>query len=212
MISLPENCKVDRFIPKNKFYEKSNINNKIKAEFIDKIKKITWKYKLSEETVGIKKTKEVEEIQIFEIELKIAEIPKKALQIIDKSIPYVILYNFIYENNYCYAIALKNKKNIEKYYFSNWNEDINFEFYGIDLKNCYQNIIKKFIKRNINPSLDFEKIIKIDNELEKLEKEISILEKKMINEKQFKRKAEIHKKIKEIKNKIEEIKAKYYNK
>ena len=54
--------------------------------------KIIWKYKLSKDTINILGTNNVEEIQIFEIELKSKIIPKNILQIIDKAIPYPILY------------------------------------------------------------------------------------------------------------------------
>ena len=205
MVNLPKSCLVDKFIPKGKFYEKSNINSRLKNEFIDKIKRITWKYKLSEESIGVVKDKDIIEVEIFEIELKNMEIPKNVLEIIDKSIPYMILYKFMYRDNFCYGIALKKGKKVDKYYFSNWNEEINFEFNGKDLKVVYQNIVKKFIKREIDFSLDFEKIIEIDNKMARIEKEILILENKMKKEKQFKRKAELHKQIKELNNEIEKI-------
>ena len=40
-----------------------NISNSIKEEFIDKLSKIYWKYKISEDTINISKTENVEEIE-----------------------------------------------------------------------------------------------------------------------------------------------------
>lgn len=67
---LPKTAYLNKFIAKSKFYEKANINYKLQKEFVEKIQRITWLYKLSEETIGITKTKNVTEIQIFEIALK----------------------------------------------------------------------------------------------------------------------------------------------
>ncbi|MDN5304942.1 MAG: hypothetical protein PWP46_1828 [Fusobacteriaceae bacterium] len=200
MINLPNSCIVDRFIPKSKFYEKKDLNSNLIKKFQEKIKKITWKYKISEESVGIEKDANIKEIQIFEIELKTNVIPIDLLKIIDSAIPYIILYKFTYKNNFAYGIALKKSKNIEKYFLSDWNEDINFDFSAKNLKICYENIIKKFIKKNIDLSLSFEKIIEIDNKLNNIDKNLEKLKKQLNSEKQFNKKAEIHEKIKELEN------------
>ena len=56
MIDLPKACIVDKFIPKKTFYEKVNISNSIKEEFTNKLSKIYWKYKISEDTINVSKT------------------------------------------------------------------------------------------------------------------------------------------------------------
>jgi hypothetical protein len=116
--NLPAQSFVNKFIPKNKIFGKVILNTKIRNEFTDKIQKITWKYKLSEETININKTDNIEEIQIFEIELKEQIIPKNILKIIDKIIPYPILYIFTYKNEFAYGISLKdeNAQNYVKNY------------------------------------------------------------------------------------------------
>ena len=93
-LKLPGNAYVNKFIAKSKFYERATLSTKLQNEFIKKIQKITWKYKLADETIGIFKTENVTEIQIFEIELKEQIIPQNVLKVIDKSISYPILYIF----------------------------------------------------------------------------------------------------------------------
>ena len=144
MINLPKSCLVNRFIPKNKFYEKANIASKVKEEFVDKVERITWLYKISESTVGITKTEEVEEIQIFEIDLKEKVIPKNVINVITKSIPYKILFIFKYLDEKCYAIKL------DVNYYTEWNEDIDFKFNGLNLEEVYRNIVKTIIKEEEN--------------------------------------------------------------
>ena len=67
---LPKQAYVHRTIPKNTFFGKTAISTKLKKEFTDQIQKITWKYKIAEDTIGVAGTPQVEEIQIFEIQLK----------------------------------------------------------------------------------------------------------------------------------------------
>jgi len=203
---LPKAAFVNKFIAKNKFYEKTVLSAKLQKEFIDKIQKITWKYKLAESTVGITKTDRVTEIQIFEIELKEQVIPKNVLRVIDKAIPYQILYRFIYKENEAYGITLKENKNAENYYFSDWNEGKNFDFTGIDLEKVYQKIIKTFITSAVQTKSSFNEIVDIDNKIKALGNEIGALENKISKEKQFNRKVELNKVLLERKNCLRKIK------
>jgi len=202
---LPRAAFVNKFIPKNKFYEKAVLSGKLQKEFVDKIQKITWKYKLAESTIGITKTDKVTEIQIFEIELKSQVIPKNVLKVIDKAISYQILYRFIYKENEAYAITLKDS-NVENYYFSDWNEDKSFDFTGIDLEKVYQKLVKAFISRAAQTKSSFNEIINTDNKIKVLENEIGVLENKISKEKQFNHKVELNKILLERKNCFRKIK------
>lgn len=202
---LPKTAFVNKFIAKSKFYEKAALSAKLQKEFIDKIQKITWKYKLAESTIGITKTAKVTEIQIFEIELKEQVIPKNVLRVIDKAIPYQILYRFIYKENEAYAITLK-ESGVENYYFSDWNDDKSFDFTGIDLEKVYQKIVKTFISSEVQTKSSFNEIIDTDNKIRALENEIDALQNKISKEKQFNRKVELNKILLKKKALLKEIK------
>ena len=103
-MSFPDRCKVNKFIPKKTFYEKIGVSSAIKDEFINDIEKITWLYKLSEDTLGITKTEQTEEIQVFEVILKNKKLPKNIIKIISKSIPYKILFILKFEDEFFYSI------------------------------------------------------------------------------------------------------------
>ncbi len=185
--NLPESTIVDRFIPKSKFFEKATVNSKLKQEFTDGIKRITWAYKLSEHTVNIVGTENIEELHIFHIELKNREIPKKVLQIIDKTIPYAILYIFEYESDRAYGMTVKEDSS-RRYYFSDWNPDMVFDFTGNTIEHIYQKIIKQFISRKIDTDIsneNFAEIVERDKLRDILSRDISALQSKIKKEKQF---------------------------
>ncbi len=200
---LPRQAYVHKFIPKSKFFEKAAVTTKLKNEFTDKIQKITWEYKLAESTIGIQPTAIVEEIQIFEIQLKERDIPKNALKIIDKSIPYPILYVFTHEGHTAYGITLKGGGD-QRYYFSPWDEKQAFAFTGINLERVYQGIVTSFIKDTGDEVKDFAVIVDNDKRKDTLEKEIAALKNKIKNENQFNRKVELNKTLQD-KNKNFEL-------
>ena len=137
MIELPKECIVDKFIPKKIFYEKVSLSTNLKQEFVDKLDKIYWKYKISEDTLNISKTENVEEIEIFELTLKEKVNCQNIIKVITKNIPYIILFEICYNDEVQYAIKYN-----DDIYFTNWNEKINFNFNGIDLNVVYENIIR----------------------------------------------------------------------
>ena len=203
-LNLPTQAFINKFIAKSKFFEKSFVNTKLKNDFAHKIKRITWEYKLAEETINIDKTENVEEIQIFKIELKEKAIPKNLLKIIDRLIPYPILYTFVYNDHAAFGITLKSEKG-KNYYFSKWDEELKFDFNGLNLEKIYQNLIEQFIVKVDTKDKNFKDIIKVDSRIKELEKEIISLKNKIKKEKQFNKKVELNKILLKTKKELEKI-------
>lgn len=198
MISLPDRCKVNKFIPKKTFYEKIGVSTSVKDDFINNIDKITWLYKLSEDTLGISKSQDVEEIQIFEIILKEKVLPKNIIKIISKAIPYKILFVLKYDKDYCYSIKVDN------IYFTEWNEDIELNINGLTLETIYENIVKSIIKENNNTNT-FDDIIENKSKVDELTKKIEQLTNKVNNEKQFNKKVELNLELQKLKKEMEDL-------
>ena len=103
-MNLPKTCEVNRFVAKKKFYQHTNMSETVKNSFINDIEKITWDYKLATDTLNLSKTDNVIEIEIFTINLSNKTIPNSVLKVINKSIPYKILFNLICDDDFCYAL------------------------------------------------------------------------------------------------------------
>lgn len=199
MINLPKSCLVNRFIPKKVFYEKSNINQITKEEFINIVDKITWIYKLSPETIGINKTEVIEEIEVFQIELKEKVVPKNVIKAVTNSIQYKILFILKYNDEFCYLIKL------EDVYYTNWNEEINFEFTSINLSNLCESIAKSILHEESNTK-NFNEIIENINEKKELQDKIDKLTKRIRQENQFNRKVELNQELNKLLKEIGELK------
>lgn len=218
---FPKSTIIDKKIPKQKFYNNIDIKAQTKKQFTDFIDTITLANKLSKETINIPKTEEIEEILVFEIILKneknidgIEEI----LTVIDKSIPYPILYKIPLSKKTIYKIAYKirNKndpnKNIVDVYLTRevktgqekkFEKEFQKTFNAINLKILYDNILKLFlntkkanIKENINKYKEKLKLIKEEERLTKL----------VTKEKQPDKQYQIHKQLKTIEKKLKKIK------
>lgn len=200
MIELPKACVVDKFVPKKTFYEKVNIPNSIREEFIDKLSKIYWKYKIAEDTLNISKTEKIEEIEVFELELKEKYNCKNIIKTITKNIPYPILFYIKFENEFQHAIKYN-----DEIYFSEWNNPIVITFSGLNIETIYDNIVKAIAKID-NSVIDLDSEILKQNKICNLEKEIKKLESKIRLEKQFNIKVRYNEEISRLKKEMEEIK------
>lgn len=199
MIDLPKTCIVDKFISKKTFYEKVNISNSIKEEFVEKLSKIYWKYKISEDTINISKTDEIEEIEIFELELKKKYNSKNLIAIITKNIPYPILFYVKYENEFQYAIRYK-----EDIFFSDWNKELDFKFTALNISLIYENIIKSITNVDDNV-LELDIGIQKQKEIEKINIEIKKLESKIRSEKQFNIKIKYNEQLNRLKERLKNV-------
>ena len=198
MIELPKRCLVNKFIPKKTFYDKLGVSTAIKDDFVKNVDKIVWLYKLSEDTIGISKTKEVEEIEIFEIILKEKKLSKNIINIMSKLIPYKILFVIKYNSEVCYGVK------VEDLYFSGWNEKIDFNFSGINLEIVFENIVKTIIKE-LDNNKDFIEIINDKSKKEETDKKIKQLKNKIKQERQFNKKVELNQKLRNLEEEMEEI-------
>ena len=199
MIDLPKTCIVDKFISKKTFYEKVNISNSIKEEFVEKLSKIYWKYKISEDTINISKTDEIEEIEIFELELKKKYNSKNLIAIITKNIPYPILFYVKYENEFQYAIRYK-----EDIFFSDWNKELDFKFTALNISLIYENIIKSITNVDDNV-LELDIGIQKQKEIEEINIEIKKLESKIRSEKQFNIKIKYNEQLNRLKERLKNV-------
>lgn len=198
MLDIPKKCYVNKFLPKKIFYEKIAISSSVKEEFTNQVDRITWLYKISSDTIGISKTNNIEEIEVFKLDLKEKIIPKNVIKVITKGVPYKILFLLKYNEEYCYLLKIDDIYNLE------WNKDINIDFNAINLEVLYENIAKTIIDKK-EDNRNFEIIIEEKRKIDDLNKKISNLRSKIKSEKQFDRKLELNNELNKLLKEMEEI-------
>ena len=153
-------------------------------------------YKLSPDTIGITKTEDIVEIQIFQINVKEKKLPLSVINTITKGVKYKILFIIKYNDEFCYLIKS------DDIFSTEWNDNIVFDFNAINLEIVYENIVKAIIKEENNEK-KFNDIIDTKINQNTLEKKIAQLKQKIKNEKQFNRKVELNKELNKLSKELE---------
>ena len=213
IFNLPNECKIDKNIPKEMIYKNAEANEKLKRVFIDNVEKIRFMYLLNFSNSNIQNyinDREIfEEIDFIKIILrekgKENVISKLFHQLIPKST--VIILEFKTE----ILISTSNKKIekerviVEEVFNSNWIEienkileDLEYKkLNSTNLKVFYEDIIEKVRIINLSKKLNSESNIESENLelLEKINKEIEELKVLRKKETQLNRITEIQTKI-----------------
>ena len=213
IFNLPNECKIDKNIPKEMIYKNAEANEKLKRVFIDTVEKIRFMYLLNFSNSNIQNyindRERFEEIDFIKIILrekgKENVISKLFHQLIPKST--VIILEFKTE----ILISTSNKKIekerviVEEVFNSNWIEieneileDLEYKkLNSTNLKVFYEDIIEKVRIINLSKKLNSESNIERENLelLEKINKEIEELKTLRKKETQLNRITEIQTKI-----------------
>jgi len=130
LYKFPQQAKVDRLIPKNKFYEQGKANTKIEQLFVNQVENIRWAYKLASSTIHLQDQEDLKEIQIFRVKSRVEDLDVSILSFIDKLILTPIIFEVVYQDKVKVVAtykrlnqADKTKAVIGQYYASEWLED-----------------------------------------------------------------------------------------
>ena len=222
LYTYPKQAHFGRMIAKSKIYEHANATTAIKDKFVTQIDKITWQYKLAPETTNLSATPVVPEIQIFDIRLKGNELDEALLRVIDKAIPFPIIYQIFRGDEVKVKAAYKRPSDadkskwvIEAYVESNWMDvDTPRERLPIalDLSKLYEQMLKALIPKAL-PILDTQGSMKEQMELleaiKAKEKSYNKLKAKRDKEKQFNKKVKLNEQLHILRQEIDTIKTKY---
>ena len=211
LYKFPQQAKVDRLIPKNKFYEQGKANTKIEQLFVNQVENIRWAYKLASSTIHLQDQEDLKEIQIFRVKSRVEDLDVSILSFIDKLILTPIIFEVVYQDKVKVVATYKRLNQVDKtkavigqYYASEWLEDhdrIELPLY-LKLADLYEHFIAQILpiasskdQENDDESVSIELQLQKSQQLESLQKQLDKLKSKLRTEKQFNRKVELNKHI-----------------
>jgi DNA-binding XRE family transcriptional regulator len=214
LLKLPERTYYNKRIPKNKFYEKLKVKSKLEKQFSTEIESVYWKNKLAPDTLNISAGKNVQEIEIFEINLRQQGISTSIIETIDREIPYHILFVLRYQNLaqlwISYKESSKNREGkfkVDSYYCTDWlkAEELTLSVEGLTLDKVYENFILQIAgeKLKLAEEKTLKEAVNEATENEKLQKQIQQLENKIAREKQFNRQVRLMGELRALKSQLE---------
>ena len=221
LYKFPQQAKVDRLIPKNKFYEQGKANTKLEQLFVDQVENIRWAYKLASSTIHLQDQEDLKEIQIFRVKSRVEDLDVSILSFIDKLILTPIIFEVVYQDKVKVVAtykrlnqANKTKAVIGQYYASEWLEDhdrVELPLY-LKLADLYEHFIAQILpitssedSGDDDESVSIELQLQKAQQLESLQKQLDKLKSKLRNERQFNRKVELNKKVSELESQLAQV-------
>ena len=210
MLGLPKRTEFNKRIPKQKFYDNLSVTPTIKKVFMEQIKTIYWRNKLATTTLNLASGDQVTEIEIFEVRLTSPNLDENALQLIDREIPYHILFLLEYDGKYQAATGYKEAAGsgkaafkVDRYYRTEWlpEEKLPLHLGGLTVDAVYENFVRQIAGDRLSGDEDItlKECVEQQKQREQIEKQITALAAKMKKEKQLNRKMELKAEIKKLK-------------
>jgi hypothetical protein len=209
---LPNSTEVNKVVPKNAFETYSS--PKQKKQFTELVQRITWLNKLSVETTNLNSI-EVKEIQIFHFELKSKQKIDSLITVVDKAIPYPIVFIISIENEYYISTS---KKHLNPLNHDNAIIDWRFESewiivgeskYHFNLKKSLDEVFFDFCNQLVSPSKqklkNVDEVVEYGKKVSLISREIDRLNLAIKNCKQFNKKVELNTELIRARQKLKEI-------
>ena len=211
MLGLPKTTEFNKRIPKQKFYENLSVTPAVKKAFTEQIKIIYWRNKLAATTLNLAPGEQVTEIEVLEVRLNAPDLDENVLRLIDREIPYHILFLLEYDGKYQAAVGYKEAAGsgkaafkVDRYYRTEWltEEELPFHLEGLTIDAVYENLIRQIAGDSLSSGEDttLKESVEQQKHREQLEKQIATLGVKMKKEKQLNRKMELKAEIKKLKS------------
>lgn len=88
----PAGARFGARIPKERFYQRAAGSSALREKFVSEVSRISWAYKLAEETVNLPASIEVPEIEVLQLDAKTNDIGTLVLAAIDRAIPNPVIF------------------------------------------------------------------------------------------------------------------------
>lgn len=210
MLYLPASTAFNKKIPKQKFYTNLQVSSKVVKLFTDQIDTIHWTNKLAPDTLNVDAGTNVAEIQIIEINLKSEVLDEKLITLIDREIPYHLVFVVRYQGYGKLWIAYKEdakncegKFKVNRYYKTKWLpfEELTLKFEGLNLDQIYEGFLLQIAGGELtkDEEEDLKTVIDRSNEVERLKRSISRLENNILKEKQYNQQVKLMGELRKLK-------------
>ena len=215
MFDLPKSTLVKNVVPKNSFDDYTNAQ--LRRLLTDQVLRITWLHSLSHETINLKGN-DIEEIQVFHIELKDrVEIPK-LLEMMNRAIPYHIVFVISYADEVYLSASMKHphptRANIDVVSDTATTDWMKREAmpYQFELMNSLDVVFNRFFLQLKDYVVDedthvkneeLERVIQLKKEIESLEVQIERVKKRVHRTTQANRQLEVYRELRGLEKRLE---------
>ena len=162
------------------------------------------------ETLNLAPGDAVREIEVLEIQLAVPALTEEVLRLIDKAIPYHLLFVLACEGQAQAWVGYKeaaatgaNAFRVGRYYHTPWmpEDTLRFRLEGLTLDALYESLVRQIAGGTLDaaPAEDLRDTVARDEHRRKLERQIALLEGRLRREKQLNRRLELNTELKKLK-------------
>lgn len=215
LIAFPKQAAFGRVLPKNKIYEHSGANTRVKDLFVKQVEQIVWQYKLAPETLHLPARPGVPEIQIFSIQLKTQELDGDVLRCIDGAIPFPIVFELTFDGRTQVTAAYKRPNEsdasrwvLSDYFATDWlpgDCERTAMPVALHLGGLYEQLLHRLIPLPPRPQETLAALVARVEQAQAKQRELDKTTARLAKEKQFNRKVEINATVRQLKSELESL-------
>jgi hypothetical protein len=214
-ISYPKQATFGRNLPKNKIYEHSGANTRLKELFVEQVEQIVWQYKLAPETINLPAKPGVPEIQVFAIQLKTPELNLDVLRCIDGAVQFPIVFELSFDGQTQVVAAYKRPNEtdvsrwvLSEYFACGWlpNDAQRAAMpLALDLGGLYEQLLKRLIPLPARGREGLADLVARVELVASKQREVDKTASRLSKEKQFNRKVEINAALRRLQTELEQL-------
>jgi hypothetical protein len=214
-ISYPKQATFGRNLPKNKIYEHSGANTRLKDLFIEQVEQIIWQYKLAPETINLPAKPGVPEVQVFAIQIKTPDLHLDVLRCIDGAVQFPILFELSFDGQTQVVAAYKRPNEadasrwvLSDYFTTAWlpsNTERAPMPIALDLSGLYQQVLQRLIPLPARQRESLADLVTRVEQIASKQRDVEKMAGKLAKEKQFNRKVEINGTLRHLKDELEQL-------
>jgi hypothetical protein len=214
-ISYPKQATFGRNLPKNKIYEHSGANTRLKDLFVEQVEQIVWQYKLAPETINLPAKPGVPEVQVFAVQLKTPELHLDVLRCIDGAVQFPIVFELSFDGQTQVVAAYKRPNEsdasrwvLSDYFATAWlPSDIQRTAMpvALDLGGLYEQMLQRLIPLLARQQESLAALVTRVEQVASKQREVEKMACKLAKEKQFNRKVEINASLRKLKAELEKL-------
>jgi hypothetical protein len=215
LFEYPRNAAFGRVLPKSKIYEHGSPSSAIKELFVRQVEQINWQYKLAPETINIKGTLSVPEIQVFSVSLKNGELKTEVLRCIDQAIPFPILFELRFDGKVKPIASFKRPSEadsakwvVSEYFNGDWvsgdkpRKPLPIVF---DLDALYGHLLTPLMPYPARTEESLQARVERIDIIRLKQRELERCEARLHKEKQFNRKISVNAELRDLKQELENL-------
>lgn len=214
-VSYPAKAAFGRTLPKNKIYEHSKANTRLKDLFVKEVEQIVWQHKLAPETINLPARQGVPEIQVFSLQLKTPELNRDVLRAIDGAVQFPIVFELSFDGRTqvvaCYkrpSEADASRWVLSDYFATGWlpagGQRAAMPL-ALDLASLYEQLLHRLIPLPARPREPLAALVERFEQVQARQREVARTAARLEKEKQFNRKVAINATLRKLKTELEQL-------